>query len=239
VERDLGVRIGDGEGSHRAIGAEHDESVGLGREHDRGRLDRPRGDREQCRARRAVVEVRSPAGIDADKALVAAGRRDAADRRRVRGEHVDPGQLRRAGGRRHDLPARNGARAGPDDERAVADEKRQSGDRAVPGRRARNRLEPGRLRAIANVVADDLPAIGPDEEVVAAGVEGQRGDFALDDAVQRLPRLLAARRADERLLLDHGLDDDVARTDLCDGDGTARRVGEREPAERALSIVQR
>src|SRR5216684_2205526 len=62
------------------------------------------------------------------------------------------------------------------------------------------------------------------------------GTAALDG--QRLERLLAARAADQRLLLDNRLDDEVARPDLRDYDAPRGRRREREAPHGALFGIE-
>ena len=210
-----------------------DHAVGLRREDHRAQRA-PVAEREERLARRAVVQLDASGGVRGDEALVAARRADGDHGRAVRLELVDAREGGRAARRRrHHLPAGDGARRVRRHQRALSDQERERGD----GRGAdRRRLHNRRGAAIAHVVAHELAARGADDEIVAAAIEAQRDDVTVDGNAQRLHRFLAARPADQRLLLHHRLHDQVVRSHLRHRHRSRVRRGDRQAQDRALAL---
>ena len=235
-ERDLGVRVVELPAPQLASLVECHETVGLGSEGDGPeRIAAGRLQGQQGLAGRAEGDVETSPRVAGDESLVTPRRREAEHRCAVRREPVDASQTTPTRRILHHLPARHTPGLVTRHERAIADEEPQHPDGGAIGRRV-DRLGEHRAGRSPEVVPEELAARGPEEEVLAAPVQPERRDLALDRGHQRLTRLLPATGADESLALLHALQHQLRRADLRNGQRTGVGRHDRHAKDRAPLI---
>src|SRR5438093_9204833 len=134
------------------------------------------------------------------------------------------------------LPRRDAAGTVADDERPVPDEKPERGHRRAGRAGHVHRFEPLRALRLAHVVPDDLSVRRPDEQILAAPVELERGDLAVEPDRRRRDRFFLAAAADQRFLLDDRVDEQIGRTDLGYRERTGGGCDARQAQDRALPL---